>query len=34
LGGEKDSSSNTFREQGRTAVDFYTWGKTIYLGLE
>jgi aldehyde dehydrogenase (NAD+) len=34
FGGVKDSSSNTFREQGRTAVDFYTWGKTIYLGLE
>jgi aldehyde dehydrogenase (NAD+) len=34
FGGVKDSSSNTFREQGPTAVDFYTWGKTIYLGQE
>lgn len=34
FGGVKDSSSNTFREQGPNAVDFYTWGKTIYLGQE
>lgn len=33
FGGVKDSSTNTFREQGRTAVDFYTWGKTIYTGV-
>jgi aldehyde dehydrogenase (NAD+) len=33
FGGIKDSSTNTFREQGRTAVDFYTWGKTVYLGV-
>ncbi|WP_026556224.1 aldehyde dehydrogenase family protein [Arthrobacter sp. 35W] len=32
FGGVKDSSTNTFREQGRTAVDFYTWGKTVYTG--
>jgi aldehyde dehydrogenase (NAD+) len=32
FGGVKDSSSNTFREQGPNAVEFYTWGKTIYLG--
>ena len=34
FGGVKDSSSNTFREQGTSAVDFYTWSKTVYLGLE
>ncbi|GAB2680747.1 aldehyde dehydrogenase family protein [Thalassiella azotivora] len=34
FGGVKDSSSNTFREQGATAIEFYTWGKTIYLGQE
>ncbi|GAB3557632.1 aldehyde dehydrogenase family protein [Spelaeicoccus albus] len=34
FGGIKDSSSNTFREQGHTAMDFYTWEKTIYTGLE
>ncbi len=34
FGGVKDSSSNTFREQGPYAVDFYTWGKTVYLGQE
>lgn len=33
FGGIKDSSTNTFREQGRTAVEFYTWGKTVYLGV-
>jgi aldehyde dehydrogenase (NAD+) len=32
FGGVKDSSTNTFREQGRTALDFYTWGKTVYTG--
>lgn len=34
FGGVKDSSSNTFREQGPSAVDFYTWSKTVYLGHE
>ena len=34
FGGVKDSSTNTFREQGPTAVEFYTWGKTVYLGQE
>lgn len=33
FGGVKESSSNTFREQGPDAVDFYTWGKTVYLGI-
>jgi aldehyde dehydrogenase (NAD+) len=33
FGGIKDSSTNTFREQGRTALEFYTWGKTVYLGI-
>jgi aldehyde dehydrogenase (NAD+) len=34
FGGVKDSSTNTFREQGPHAVDFYTWSKTVYLGYE
>ncbi|MGP0223386.1 aldehyde dehydrogenase family protein [Paenarthrobacter sp. NCHU4564] len=33
FGGVKDSSTNTFREQGRSAVDFFTWGKTVYTGV-
>jgi alpha-ketoglutaric semialdehyde dehydrogenase len=32
FGGIKDSSSNTFREQGHSATDFYTWEKTLYSG--
>ena len=32
FGGVKDSSTNTFREQGATAADFYTWSKSVYLG--
>jgi aldehyde dehydrogenase (NAD+) len=32
FGGVKDSSTNTFREQGRSALDFFTWGKTVYTG--
>lgn len=32
FGGVKASSTNTFREQGSVAVDFYTWLKTVYLG--
>ncbi len=34
FGGIKDSSSNTFREQGHSATDFYTWEKTIYTGTD
>ncbi|QPZ38097.1 aldehyde dehydrogenase family protein [Paramicrobacterium chengjingii] len=34
FGGVKDSSSNTFREQGHTATEFYTWEKTVYTGIE
>lgn len=33
FGGVKDSSTNTFREQGKSALDFYTWGKTVYTGV-
>jgi acyl-CoA reductase-like NAD-dependent aldehyde dehydrogenase len=33
FGGVKDSSTNTFREQGPRATDFYTWSKTVYLGV-
>jgi aldehyde dehydrogenase (NAD+) len=32
FGGVRDSSTNTFREQGARAVDFYTWSKSIYVG--
>jgi alpha-ketoglutaric semialdehyde dehydrogenase len=32
FGGVKDSSTNTFREQGATAVEFFTWSKSVYLG--
>ncbi|MFC7788474.1 aldehyde dehydrogenase family protein [Microbacterium sp. MAHUQ-60] len=34
FGGIKDSSSNTFREQGHTATQFYTWEKTVYTGID
>lgn len=34
FGGVKDSSTNTFREQGRTALEFFSWGKTVYTGVE
>jgi len=31
FGGIKKSSSNTFREQGKTAIDFFTRTKSIYI---
>jgi aldehyde dehydrogenase (NAD+) len=31
FGGVKDSSSNTYREQGDAAVDFFTQTKTVYM---
>jgi aldehyde dehydrogenase (NAD+) len=34
FGGIKDSSSNSFREQGPAAIEFYTWQKSVYLGHE
>jgi aldehyde dehydrogenase (NAD+) len=34
FGGVKDSSTNTYREQGAQAVDFYTWSKSVYLGVD
>ena len=34
FGGVKDSSTNTFREQGSTSVDFYTWIKSVYMGVD
>ena len=33
FGGVKDSSTNTFREQGRSALEFFTWAKTVYTGV-
>jgi alpha-ketoglutaric semialdehyde dehydrogenase len=32
FGGVGSSSTNTFREQGERAVDFYTWSKSVYIG--
>ncbi|MDN5852169.1 MAG: aldehyde dehydrogenase family protein, partial [Actinomycetia bacterium] len=32
FGGVRDSSTNTFREQGARAMDFYTWSKSVYIG--
>jgi aldehyde dehydrogenase (NAD+) len=34
FGGVKESSTNTFREQGSSASDFYTWTKSVYLGMD
>lgn len=34
FGGIKGSSTGTFREQGAVATEFYTWSKSVYLGLE
>jgi aldehyde dehydrogenase (NAD+) len=32
FGGVKASSTNTFREQGAVAVEFYSWTKAVYVG--
>jgi aldehyde dehydrogenase (NAD+) len=32
FGGVKESSTNTYREQGSAAADFYTWTKSVYVG--
>ncbi|MCB1269747.1 MAG: aldehyde dehydrogenase family protein, partial [Microthrixaceae bacterium] len=32
FGGFKNSSANTFKEQGQAAIEFYTRTKTIYMG--
>ena len=32
FGGFKQSSANTFKEQGQAAMEFYTRTKTIYVG--
>jgi aldehyde dehydrogenase (NAD+) len=32
FGGVGDSSTNTFREQGARAVEFYSWSKSVYVG--
>jgi acyl-CoA reductase-like NAD-dependent aldehyde dehydrogenase len=34
FGGVKESSTNTYREQGSSASDFYTWTKSVYLGMD
>jgi alpha-ketoglutaric semialdehyde dehydrogenase len=34
FGGVKESSTNTYREQGIAASDFYTWTKSVYLGMD
>ena len=33
FGGVKSSSTNTYREQGAAALDFFTWVKTVYTGV-
>ncbi|MGC0367396.1 acyl-CoA reductase-like NAD-dependent aldehyde dehydrogenase [Rhodococcus sp. 27YEA15] len=34
FGGTKESSTNTYREQGQSALDFYSWTKSVYLGVD
>jgi alpha-ketoglutaric semialdehyde dehydrogenase len=34
FGGIKESSTNTYREQGQGALDFYTWTKSVYVGID
>ena len=34
FGGVKESSTNTYREQGQGALDFYTWTKSVYVGID
>jgi alpha-ketoglutaric semialdehyde dehydrogenase len=34
FGGVKASSTNTYREQGQGALDFYTWTKSVYVGID
>lgn len=34
FGGVKNSSTNTYREQGAHAVDFFTWTKSVYIGID
>lgn len=34
FGGVKESSTNTYREQGSAALDFYTWTKAVYVGVD
>ena len=34
FGGIKESSNNAYREQGSQALDFYSWTKSVYVGVE
>lgn len=34
FGGVKESSNNAYREQGAQALDFYSWTKSIYIGVD
>jgi aldehyde dehydrogenase (NAD+) len=34
FGGVKESSTNTYREQGAAASEFYTWVKSVYVGMD
>lgn len=34
FGGVKESSNNTYREQGSQALDFYSWTKAVYIGAQ
>jgi aldehyde dehydrogenase (NAD+) len=34
FGGIKESSNNAYREQGAQALDFYSWTKSVYVGID
>jgi aldehyde dehydrogenase (NAD+) len=34
FGGVKESSNNAYREQGAQALDFYSWTKSVYVGVD
>jgi acyl-CoA reductase-like NAD-dependent aldehyde dehydrogenase len=34
FGGIRDSSTNTYREQGARALEFFTWSKSVYMGYD
>jgi aldehyde dehydrogenase (NAD+) len=34
FGGVKESSNNAYREQGAQALDFYSWTKSVYIGVD
>lgn len=34
FGGVRESSNNAYREQGAQALDFYSWTKAVYVGID